>query len=60
MISDLNKALRSAHQANIDRYRWLLQTHLTEQERQFVERRIAEEQQALRQITGGNALDPVG
>ncbi len=59
MTSDLNKALRSAHRANIERYRRLLQTHLTENERQFVERRIAEEQRALRQLADGNALESV-
>ena len=60
MTSDLNKALRSAHLANIDRYRRLLQSHLTGNERQFVERRIAEEQEALQRIAGENALDSVG
>jgi hypothetical protein len=60
MTSDLDKALRSAHRANIDRYRRLLQTHLNDGERQFVERRIAEEEMALQQIAGGNALDKVG
>jgi hypothetical protein len=60
MTSELNKALRSAHRANIDRYRRLLKTHLTDGERQFVERRIAEEEAALERIAGGNALDSVG
>jgi hypothetical protein len=59
MTSDLNKALRSAHRANIDRYRRLLQTHLSDNERQFVERRIAEEQQALQRLAAGNALGSV-
>ncbi|MEJ2434977.1 MAG: hypothetical protein P8Y53_18140 [Pseudolabrys sp.] len=55
----MSEALRSAHCANIDRYRRLLQTHLTDHERQFVERRIAEEQEALQELVGGNALDSV-
>ena len=59
MTSNLNKALRSAHRANIDRYRRLLQTHLTDDERQFVERRIAEEQQDLQRLSNGGALDSV-
>jgi hypothetical protein len=59
MTSDLNKALRAAHRANIDRYRRILESYLTEHERQFVEQRIAEEQQAIQQIAGGNALDSV-
>jgi hypothetical protein len=59
MTSDLNKALRSAHRANIDRYRRLLQSNLSDDERQFVVRRIAEEQRALRRLADGNALDSV-
>ena len=59
MISDLNNALLSAHRANLDRYRRLLRTYLTDSERQFVERRIAEERQALQQLADGNALDSV-
>ncbi|MEJ2375563.1 MAG: hypothetical protein P8Y71_09125 [Pseudolabrys sp.] len=55
MTSELSEALRSAHRANIDRYCRLLQTHLTDHEREFVERRIAEEQEALQRLAGGNA-----
>ena len=36
-----------AHRQNIDRYRSLLRTNLTEFERDFIKRRIAEEQAAL-------------
>jgi hypothetical protein len=36
-----------AHRQNIDRYRSLLQTSLTEFERHFIERRIAEEEAAV-------------
>jgi len=60
MSTDLKQALQSAHRANIERYRRLLESHLTDHERQFVERRIAEERQALQQIAGGNAFDTVG
>ncbi|WP_338832247.1 hypothetical protein [Bradyrhizobium sp. 27S5] len=35
------------HQSNIRRYRRLLQTHLTEVERRFIEKRLAEESIAL-------------
>jgi hypothetical protein len=52
MIADLESTLRWAHQANLARYRRLLATHLTDNERQFVERRIAEEREALRQVAG--------
>ena len=46
-----------AHQANIERYRKIIKTHLTENERQFIERRLAEEQQSLRQVTREGALE---
>ena len=59
MTSELNKALRSAHRANIDRYRRLLQSNLSDNEREFVERRIAEEQRALQRLADGNALNSV-
>jgi hypothetical protein len=36
-----------AHRQNINRYRSLLQTSLTEIERSFIERRIAEEEAAM-------------
>ncbi|MDH2348393.1 hypothetical protein [Bradyrhizobium sp. SSUT77] len=39
--------LARAHRNNIQRYRLLLQTNLTEFERQFVERRLSEEQSKL-------------
>ena len=39
-----------AHQKNIERYRKLLRTYLTDNERLFVQRRLAEEQAALRQL----------
>ncbi len=56
MASDLENALRSAHQANIDRYRQLLKADLTDNERQFIERQLADEQAALRKITAADAL----
>lgn len=37
----------SAHRANIRRYRQLLRTHLTELERNFVKKRLTEEEAAL-------------
>jgi len=36
-----------AHQQNLERFRSLLTTSLTEQERQYIHQRIAEEQFAL-------------
>ena len=52
MTSDLVSTLRWAHEANIQRYQRLLETFLTDNERRFVERRIAEEREALRQVAG--------
>ena len=49
MIDD---QLARAHRNNIQRYRLLLQTNLTEFERQFVERRLSEEQSKLQMLVG--------
>jgi hypothetical protein len=46
-----------AHRQNLDRYRRLLATHLTAEERRFVERRMAEEQAALRRLSGSATLE---
>ena len=43
-------ALMRAHSNNIARYRKLLKTSLTDLERQFLERRVAEEQSGLERI----------
>ena len=40
-----------AHRQNIARYRSLLRTHLTEIERAFIDRRIAEEESAVRRLS---------
>jgi hypothetical protein len=42
-----------AHRQNINRYRSLLQTNLTDLERDFVERRIAEEEAAMSALAFG-------
>jgi hypothetical protein len=47
MIDD---QLARAHRNNIQRYRQILQTSLTESERQFVERRLNEEQSKLESL----------
>jgi hypothetical protein len=49
-----------AHQKNIERYRKLLRTYLTDNERLFVQRRLAEEQAALRQLGMADVLSQVG
>jgi hypothetical protein len=46
-MTDEEFALLRTHRNNIHRYRGLLKTKLTELERQFIERRLAEEKIAL-------------
>jgi len=43
-------ALLRTHRNNIDRYRRLLRTKLTDLERQFVEKRLSEEQTAMDEL----------
>ena len=50
MIDQKIAELRT-HRNNIHRYRRLLQTKLTEIERQFIERRMAEERSKLESLT---------
>ena len=52
MASDLEATLHWVHRTNIERYRKILRTHLTAEERRFVERRLAEEQEAVQQCAG--------
>lgn len=46
MIDEKLARLRT-HRNNIDRYRRLLKTRLTELERQYIDKRLSEEQSAL-------------
>jgi hypothetical protein len=55
MASDYEATLLWVHQANIERYRKILRTYLTAEEIRFIERRLAEEQAALQQLTGSVA-----
>jgi hypothetical protein len=48
-----------AHRQNLARYRRLLDTHLTAEERHFVERRVADEQAALRRLSGSTAREDI-
>jgi len=50
MTLELQTKLQFAHRANITRYQKILATYLTAEERSFVERRLAEEQAALREL----------
>jgi hypothetical protein len=47
---DVNLERLRAHQKNIDRYRRLLGTHLSELERSYIERRVGEEQASLKRV----------
>jgi hypothetical protein len=47
---DESLARMRLHRNNIRRYRQLLRTRLTELERQYVERRVSEEQSALQAL----------
>lgn len=51
MMIDENLARIRAHRNNIHRYRRLLRTKLSELERHFIERRLAEERSALDALT---------
>ncbi|MBR0755597.1 hypothetical protein JQ604_25735 [Bradyrhizobium jicamae] len=44
----VNLELLRAHQKNIDRYRRLLVTHLSDLERSFIQRRLSEEQASVK------------
>ena len=50
MIDDQQLARSRAHSSNIQRYRNLLQTSLTDYERQFVQKRLTEEQSNLESL----------
>ena len=56
MATELESALASAHRANIERYRRILGTYLTAEERRFVEGRLAEEEKALAQLAAQSEL----
>lgn len=47
MMLDQDMARIRAHRSNLQRYRRLLKTKLSDIERQFIDRRLAEEQAAL-------------
>jgi hypothetical protein len=49
MIDEKLARLRT-HRNNIDRYRRLLKTRLTELEQQYIEKRLSEEQSALERL----------
>lgn len=54
---DLNLERLRAHRKNIERYRRLLATHLSELERAYVERRLNEEQASVKGLLRGTFPD---
>lgn len=50
-MTDENLAFLRTHRNNIARYRRLLKTRLSQCERQFIERRLCEEQTAMEKPT---------
>jgi len=48
MVDDAKTARLDAHRNNIRRYRGLLETHLKDVEREYIERRLSEELAVLR------------
>jgi hypothetical protein len=55
-MTELRAARVKAHRANLERYCRLLTTELTETERTFVHRRIAEERLALEELHQGSGF----
>lgn len=49
-----------AHRSNIQRYRRLLETHLTDIERQYIECRLSEEQAALQHSSAAEQIARIG
>lgn len=52
--SQMEQSFDFAHRSNIERYKRLLQTHLTEHERAFIQRRLEEERRALALLNATN------
>ena len=59
MMIDQHLARLRAHSNNINRYRRLLRTKLLPLEREFIERRLAEEEQAVRSLRDEQLPDAI-
>jgi hypothetical protein len=59
MNRDTQNALIRAHQNNINRYARLLATHLTDHERTYVHRRMAEERLELERLMRADTIKQV-
>ena len=51
-MTDVGTALINAYRNNIHRYNRLLQTHLTDIERQYIQARLLDHQSAIRALLG--------
>jgi hypothetical protein len=54
-MKDMERALLAAHRGNVQRYRRMLASRLTEFEREFVEHRLFEVEDAIRQLLLGES-----
>ena len=52
-MMEVEAALTRAHRSNIRRYNKLLETHLTDIERDFIESRLSEERAVLQALQSG-------
>jgi hypothetical protein len=57
-MTEIDVVRMNVHQNNVDRYRRLLRTKLTEIERSYVKRRLAEERRALGIIQARGTNNP--
>ena len=55
---DENIARLRTHRSNIQRYRHLLETSLTDLEREFIAKRLAEEQSAIKMLSASMPITP--
>lgn len=51
-MADAGSALMKAYLNNIERYHRLLQTHLTEVEREYIHARLSDHQSAIKAVLG--------
>jgi hypothetical protein len=52
MASQIDTSMTFVHRTNIERYNRLLTTDLSEGDRTFIRRRLAEEEASLRKLAG--------
>lgn len=57
MTPEFARTIQFAQRANIERYRELLRTDVTDEARKFLETRLAEEQATLQQMAAGPSVD---